>query len=79
MFCYSPPFFNIRYSVASEEFSNEMSRLTEEVKNGKISVDEFVKQVNELAKNEHKVTAELQTALEEQKKAHVSPFFKTII
>ena len=56
-----------------------MSRLTEEVKNGKISVDEFVKQVNELAKNEHKVTAELQTALEEQKKAHVSPFFKTII
>ncbi len=58
------------FSVVSEEFSKEMSKLTEDIKNGKISVDEFVKQVNQFAEKEHKTSENLQTALSEQEKMH---------
>ncbi len=58
------------WSVASPEFTAEMNKLTEAVKGGEISVDEFVKRVNELAENEQKVSGDLRKALAEQEEKH---------
>jgi len=65
---YSSDNANSKHSVASEAFSKKLAELTEDVKNGKIGFDEFAKQVNDLAMNEHRIGEELMHALTEQEK-----------
>lgn len=63
-------FSDKKFAAGSPEFTAETKRLSEAVKNGEITVDEFVSRINELVENEHKVSEDARTALEEQKKLH---------
>ena len=56
---------NKKFSDASPYFVEKMNKLSEDFKNGKITLDEFVAGMNDLAESEHKASADLRRALAE--------------
>lgn len=62
------------FSVASEEFTTEMNKLTADFKEGKISIDEYTAGVSKLAENERKVSGELRQAMAEMEKNHAAQY-----
>ncbi len=62
------------FSVASEEFTTKMNKLTADFKEGKISIDEYTVGVSKLAENERKVSGELRQAMAEMEKNHAAQY-----
>ncbi|MBR5223244.1 MAG: hypothetical protein IKV81_03670 [Clostridia bacterium] len=56
---------NKKFSDASPYFVEKMNKLSEDFKNGKITLDEFISGMNDLAESEHKASTDLRRALAE--------------
>jgi len=66
------------FSVASEEFTTQMNKLTADFKEGKISIDEYTAGVSKLAENERKVSGELRQAMAEMEKNHAAQYMDSV-